>query len=232
MAIEKQAFGKKSFICAAVLLAGMLFSYVRHTPRVPDVPVMEQALAQYERGDYKNAMTFLAQADSMNVPDAAFVLGAMHLSGRGIEADADKALKYYERAAKGGFAPAMTTLAVLYTDLDEKYVKNDFKKALSYAQKAADANDVEAQMMLARWYENGENVIKDVPKAVEYYKRAARNGNQGAKIALLLIYQNGGKNVKPDKKEVERWEQSIKGQVKFENIFQNRPADYIEKITP
>ena len=87
-------------------------------------------------------------------------------------------------------------------------------------------------MMLARWYENGENVIKDVPKAVEYYKRAARNGNQGAKIALLLIYQNGGKNVKPDKKEVERWEQSIKGQVKFENIFQNRPADYIEKITP
>lgn len=230
MAIEKQAFKTKSVLCAAVLLAGMLVAYVRHAPRTPDVPVMEQALSLYKRGDYKNALTFLAQADLMNVPDAAFVLGAMHLSGRGIEADAAKALKYYERAAEGGFAPAMTTLAVLYTDADEKYVKNDFEKARSYAEKAADAGDVEAQMMLARWYENGENVIKDVSKAVEYYKRAARNGNQGAKMALVLIYQNGAKNVKIDRKEVDRWEDSIKKQIRFENIFQNRPADHIEKI--
>ena len=49
-------------------------------------------------------------------------------------------------------------------------------------------------------------------------------------MALVLIYQNGAKNVKIDRKEVDRWEDSIKKQIRFENIFQNRPADHIEKI--
>lgn len=187
-----------------------------------------QALTFYKEGDYKQAMIFFAQADSYDVPEASFALGAMHFAGKGTKVNIPKAMAYYQRAADLGYTPALTTMALLY--MNGEHMEKNAGKAVELAEKAAENNDVEAQMILAGWYENGKEIEQDVSKAVRYYTMAAENGDHNAKMALSIIYKNGKGDVLPNKYAAKRWEDSLQKQRKLENLFQNRPADYVEKI--
>eukprot|EP00808_Paulinella_micropora_P009559 g76512.t1 len=63
-------------------------------------------------------------------------------------------------------------------------MQKDFKKAVEWYTKAAEAGNAPAQRYLGVCYENGQGVQKDRNKAVEWYKKAAENGNKKA-IARL-----------------------------------------------
>ena len=217
-----------SLYISAFAVLGVLTFFVFKSEK-QDLSPMEQALTLYKNGDYKQSMIFFAQADSFDIPEASFALGAMHFAGKGTKINIPKAMSYYRKAADLGYAPAMTTMALLY--MNGEGVEKNTEKAVELAEKAAERNDTEAQMMLAGWYENGEEVDQDVSKAVEYYKKAAENGDPNAKMALAVIYKDGKGNVLPNEYTAKRWEDSLKQQRKLENLFQNRPADYVEKIS-
>ena len=191
---------------------------------------LEKALSLYQKGDYQQAITYFAQADNMNVPEATFALGAMHLAGKGTAVNIPRALFYYQKAADNNYSPAQTTLALLY--MEGNFVQKDSEKAIAWAKKAAELNDAEAQIMLARWFENGDQTEQDMGQAVRYYEMAARNGDVNAKTALSVIYKNGKGSVPANPYAAKRWSDSIQKQQKLENLFQNRPADFIPKATP
>ena len=191
---------------------------------------LEKALSLYQKEDYQQAITYFAQADNVNVPEATFALGAMHFSGKGTPVNIPRALLYYQKAADNNYSPALTTLALLY--MDGNFVQKDPEKAIYFAKKAAEKNDVEAQIMLARWFENGDQTEQDMPQAVRYYEMAARNGDVNAKMALSIIYKDGKGSVPPNPYAAKRWRDSIQKQQKLENLFQNRPADFIPQATP
>jgi len=191
---------------------------------------MDKALFSYQKGDYRQAMTYFAQADNANIPEASFSLGAMYFAGKGTSVNIPKAFFYYQKAADLNYAPAQTTLALLYMQGD--VVERNPEKAVELAKKAAENNDMEAQIMLARWFENGEHIEKDIKQAVHFYEMAAKNGDINAKTALSVIYKNSGDNVSSNIYTSKRWEDSIQKQKRFENIFQNLPPDYIEKVQP
>lgn len=220
----------KALGIAGVLLLAVLIPFFVMRPAEHYADPLERALALYQKGDYKQAALYFRQADSMGSADAAFALGAMSFAGKGTAVNIPEALLYYEKAAKAGYSPAQTTLALIY--VHGQNVVQDLEKGLEYAKQAAENGDVEAQMMLARWFETGENVDQDVEEAVKYYEMAAKAGSIDAKTALTVIYKNGAGNVSANEFSMRRWQGKIRQQKRFENIFQNLPPDYIEKIQP
>lgn len=214
------------FICA--IMTVLLTLNFRSENQIFDP--MEKALRLYQKNDYENAIVYFAQADNRNIPEASFALGAMHFSGKGTEENISKALFYYEKAAESDYTPAMITLALLYAHGEK--VDKDSEKAVQWAKKAAERNDAEAQSILAGWYENGIIVEQNIFEAVRYYEMAAKNGDANAKMALSLIYRNGKGNFPPNIYAAQRWEDSMKKQKKLNNLFRNRPADYIDKAIP
>lgn len=223
---ERISLYKALLVIVGLFLIAVI-TYFNRDPQNFSYNPLNRALSYYEQGDYQKAALYFAQADTMNYPEAAFALGAMHFSGKGMPVDISKALNYYEKAADANYAPAQMTLALLY--IHGENVVQDFEKGLNMAQKAADNGDPEAQVMLAGWYENGEYVEKNISKAVALYKKAAQQGDINAKMALAVIYEKGSGEILANPYTSNRWKESIQQQKRFENIFQNRDADFIEK---
>ncbi len=57
----------------------------------------------YKKGDYVTARTFLIKSLEVDkVSNASHILGKIYLHGKGVEADTNKAIKYFEFAQKFG----------------------------------------------------------------------------------------------------------------------------------
>lgn len=152
---------------------------------------MQKGFIAYQKGDYHNAFRAFINQDLIYNPEASFIIGAMYFAGQGVTQDKERAIQYYEKSALMGYAPAMTTLAILYSQSDK------YDLAESHAINAAAKGDVEAQMLLASWYENGSLPV-DYKKAEYYYELAAKNGNFTAKNNLAMYYRYGRLGVRPN----------------------------------
>ncbi|MDR1111875.1 MAG: sel1 repeat family protein [Deltaproteobacteria bacterium] len=67
------------------------------------------------------------------------------------------------------------------------------------------SGDPEAQFNMARAYELGDGVPKDVAKAIEWYEKAARNGNESAMYNLGVIHELGLKGGEADAGQAAFW---------------------------
>lgn len=143
-------------------------------------------LEAYTEKNYARALRLLKKSDR---PEAFFTLGAMHFTGKGVPENKEIALFLYKKAADLNYAPALTTLGILYAE------EKKLEEAMSCLEKAAALNDGDALILLAKWYQNGINVERNYPKAVEYYEAAAKAGVLDAETALYIIYSNGKKGV-------------------------------------
>jgi len=74
----------------------------------------DDALAAYEKGDYKTAMRLLKPLAEQGFALAQFNLGFMYESGHGVPEDDKQAVKWYRLAAEQGYASAQSNLGVMY----------------------------------------------------------------------------------------------------------------------
>ena len=158
-----------------------------------------QGMLAYQAGDYQTAFEIFSAQNAVENPEAPFIVGAMYFAGQGVEQNEEKAFFYYEQAADFGYIPAQTTLAMLYAH------KHRWDDAYAFARKAAENGDIEAQMLLAGWYENGAGRPFDMQKAVHFYELAAKNGDLNAKTALYLIYKEGKRGFPANEFAAGRW---------------------------
>ncbi len=88
--------------------------------------------------------------------------------------DTNKAIKYYEMAAKKGDIDSMLSAAKDY----EKYKKNSSsdKKAFRWYKTAAEEGNIEGLLNTARCYLKGKGTPSDPQKAYLYYGKAAEAG--------------------------------------------------------
>lgn len=105
------------------------------------------------------------------------------------------AAQWYQRSADQGFAPAQTSLGLLY--MDGRGVPRDGARALELFRVAAAAGHARAQNNLGLIYVRGEAVERDYVIAREWFERAAEQGLVQAYRNLSVIYQNGF-GVEPD----------------------------------
>lgn len=96
-----------------------------------------------------------------------------------------EALIYWEMAAKGGHAPSMYNLGVLYCN--GQGVEQDVETALDWFLKAAEQDFPDALFQLGRFNEYGIVVEQNLPDAYLFYERAASLGYEQANERMKAL---------------------------------------------
>ena len=92
-----------------------------------------------------------------------------------------------------------------------------------YMVAASDYGHPEAQLEVARCYQNGIGVAKNAENAVVWYKKAAEQGNAEAQCALGECYYQA-RGVEKDDKEARRWYEAAATQEKCNSAVYDRAA--------
>lgn len=146
----------------------------------------DEALDAYRTGHYKQAAKLFAQKPTQD-PIVNYYMGRMRLYGYGELKDNTQALRYLKQSAEKGYLPAQNILA-RYALLHDK----NPEQALVWFKKAAELNDVQAQMYCASAYLFGVGTAKNSDMAKRYYIAAAKAGNPIAQYTLAQSFLTSG----------------------------------------
>lgn len=157
--------------------------------------------------DVDASINWLKRAADSGLAEAQCKLGEAYGNGEDVKQDMDLSFRYLSLSANQGYGEAEYCLAILYRDgngipkdsktskkffelsgthgYTEGYValysmiaqEGDLNEATIYLRKAAEAGDVEAQLVMGMHYEIGQGTRKNVAKAKMWYKKAADSGN-------------------------------------------------------
>ena len=140
------------------------------------------ALAETPPLGYPDALRPLAEEGNA---DAQFNLGFMYYTGKGVEQDYDKAVKWYRRAAEQGYADAQFNLGWMYHL--GKGVKQDYAEAVKWYRRAAEQEHAKAQSILGFMYGTGKGLVLNYVLAHKWYNLAAAQGEEAARKNRDLI---------------------------------------------
>ena len=156
----------------------------------------------YNKGDYKNAYTYLLKAANNGNMFAQGLLGNMYGFALGVDQDYSKAVEWFSKAANQGYADAQCKLGELY---DGGYgVKQDYAKALEWHSKAAEQGHTYSQGKIGYYYLHGLGTDINYKKAYEWLIKAAELGDNHSQIELASMYYQG-LGIKQDHSKAEMW---------------------------
>jgi uncharacterized protein len=122
---------------------------------------------------------------------AQYELGRSMLSGRhegSTDSEFASAIPWLRRSAEQGYAPAEYLYGGIFRDGRWK----DPKQLVYWWTKAAKQGDVNAQLWLGAFYEQGQyGIERDYFKAFKWLAMAAKQGQPDAQVALGQMYENG-----------------------------------------
>ena len=131
----------------------------------------------------------LRAAAAAGNPAAEYEIGMRYSEGRGVPANLEIAVQWFERAAAKGLAPAMYRLGSLY----EKGtgVKKDLEKARQLYIAGADKGNAKAVHNLAVLYAEGIDGKPDYRTASQWFRKAADKGVADSQYNLGILYARG-----------------------------------------
>lgn len=163
----------------------------------------------------KSRISFESVDQSID-PSGVFMLGATTALGLGTEPDMDRAIQYFNKAAKLAKALARTArnemsansaeaaLNSMYVLLGELYsngflVEKDAERGVGWYKVAATGGDKTAAYNVGVAYFLGSGVPRDIEEAIRWLEVAARGGHPESMFKVGLIYQFGvGVNIDID----------------------------------
>ena len=126
--------------------------------------------------DYKEGIKYLNQLIKLRGEARDYAtLAWLYNYGKGVEVNLEKAKENYLIAIDKGYKSGYYRLANLYYHDDKTLpiIRLDYNEALKYLKLGYEEHDKDSAFLLAKFYEKGFGVKKDLEKAVEYYKRVA-----------------------------------------------------------
>ncbi len=136
---------------------------------------LDQAFDAYERGDFSTALpAFRALADRGDA-GAAFYLGRMYDTARGVDEDDAEAVRWYREAADRGHRGAQFSLGLKYAA--GQGVVRDAAAAARWFETSSLAGYPSAQLNLGTLYAVGDGVDRDPITAYAWWHVATRSGN-------------------------------------------------------
>lgn len=142
----------------------------------------------FEKGDHLFPKSFAAglacffAAAKLGHADAFYRIGKCYLYGHGIKRDVNKASRYLLAAVEKGNNRANYFLARIVR-------KSDPALALTYATRAADGGDSQAQHYLGLVYMHGSGTAKDYDKALYYLEKASHHDSDANALYKRLQAQ-------------------------------------------
>ena len=128
---------------------------------------------KYEKKqDYDMAFSCYTRLADNGYGKAYLGLAKAYENGNGIKKNANKAMRYYEKAAESGAAEAAMKLASEYTGGKTK----DDAKAFKWYKKAAENGDASAAFALSHMYAAGKGVSKNEENSKYWLTISAANG--------------------------------------------------------
>lgn len=157
--------------------------------------------------------------DDKKYAEYHFIMGECLENGYGILEDSDKAIYYYELAAKHNHVPSKIKLGELYKKASTKRSK-DIEKSLKWYESASDDGDLEAMFSIGKMYETREiSDKKYMNKAYEWYLRAGQQGHMESQAKLGLFFYKGWGGIKWGYKESAEWYEKAAKQGHAESQF-------------
>lgn len=206
------------------------------------------------RGDIFQARNWFGRAAVQGLPEAQCAFGSLSHSeseiflggdvyyapassetthdetGKLLRYGPDEEEKWYRKAAAQGYVPAEYALAQLYLQEGK-----DFREAVRWLHKAAEHDNVNAQIYLASMYYRGDGVKQDYAEAAKWYRRGADKNDALAQLELGLLY-SAGKGVPQDDSLAYMWldlasrrYKGGKGKAEHDNITKRMPPEQLAK---
>jgi localization factor PodJL len=122
-------------------------------------------------------------------PAAEYEIAVRFAEGRGVPANLELAVQWFERAAKQGLAPAQYRLGSLHEK--GQGVKKDLDKARQLYLAAADKGNAKAVHNLAVLYAEGIDGKPDYRTASQWFRKAADRGVADSQYNLGILYARG-----------------------------------------
>ncbi len=162
----------------------------------------------YETGDgvaldAARAAALYREAARAGHVGAQINLATMYLDGAGVTRDAAAAVQWFTRAADGGNALAQLNLGMIYESGDPP-VKADPRLAARRYREAAIQGLMPAQVRLARLFEDGRGVRRDLDQAASWYRKAADQTDPAAQLRLGILLSPGN-GTRTDIVEAHMW---------------------------
>ena len=127
--------------------------------------IINKQIGSLSDDDINNAWLYLQKAKSLDSISAINTIGICYLKGYNPqkEISVDKAIKYFEMAAKNNYIYAYNNLGKIYEE------NKDYQKAFEYYLKSANQEESWACNKVGEYYRLGLHVEKDFEKSFYYY---------------------------------------------------------------
>nr|DAZ40298.1 MAG TPA: hypothetical protein [Caudoviricetes sp.] len=165
-------------------------NFEAHRTVINNDELMGKGGEAYFNGDYETAFNLFFSAARNGDSGGMNCVALLFEMGYGVDADSEKAMSWYNKAANCGNASAMNQLGDIYRT-GRNNVEVDYNEALKWFEMAAEANQEDAMMNLGIMYSSGEGVATDKKEGFQWYKKAADNGSVEALEYLGDIYLEG-----------------------------------------
>ena len=149
----------------------------------------EQAIQEYQKGDYQSAASRLKVLSDQGHADAQFYLATMYHEGKGVEQDDIRAAHWFRAAANQGHARAQFSLGNAYKH--GRGMDKDDWLALSWWKRSAIQSYTPAQYNYGIALLFGRGTRTDEQYALDWLSKAA---NSGYEPAQRIMTQLSGKN--------------------------------------
>ena len=146
--------------------------------------------------------------DPQNNPQYALRIGAISYSTQNREIGKKMILK----SAEGGFAEAQNKIG------DFHYRNYEYEEAFNWFRKAAEQGHIEAQLSVAKCYNEGKGVSQNPKEAVKWFKKVADQGDVKAQYVYAISLLNGS-GIDKNEKEAIKW---LKKAAEHDNIDAQR----------
>jgi hypothetical protein len=156
-----------------------------HTETKAETEQLEKAGGDLKQGQYIECYKGVCRVADGGHSGAQHIVGMLYEKGIGVGKNVDKAVEYYEKAARQGLADAQTRLGVMFR-LGEGVAKNP-KLAEKWLKKAAQQDVPEAQYHLGQMYLHGETTSPNINAASKWLQRAADQGFETAAQAMASL---------------------------------------------
>jgi len=124
-------------------------------------------------------------------PASQHSLGILLIDKEYSDYNPKEGIKYLYNSAAQDFAPAQTSLGLLYYEGLNDVIEQNYKQARHWFQKAAKQGDRIAQYHLGDIYYNGDGVPMNSKKAFKWYKQSMENGYALATQKVTHCYLDG-----------------------------------------
>lgn len=151
----------------------------------PDPVLFAAAVKAYEAGKYEEAFALWMPMAQQGDLAAMRNIGHMLRRGLGTEADPERALYFYRRAASRGLAGAQANLGMML--LEEPGDDEAAREAAKWFYRAAQGGHVRSMYQLGLLLEQGRGVKQSDEAAAKLYLLAARAGFDPAARRLAAI---------------------------------------------